>query len=110
MKKRKFWPILLVGFSGLSPPPSLSRLVQDALGAEIEAVADDIVEAAEYARTMSAEEIEDTIGRIVEYVRTRHSFTSGHANAMLSSVVSQHGDDPVGDTPLLAERMLSSSN
>ncbi|KAF7346900.1 OPT-domain-containing protein [Mycena venus] len=43
-----------------------------ALGAEIEAVADDVLDAVEYSRTMSAEEIEDTIRRIVD----------------------EHGDDP----------------
>jgi len=52
----------------------------DVLGTEIEAVADDILEAAEYARTMSAEEIEDTIRRIVD----------------------EHDDDPNFPIPVLA--------
>ncbi|KAJ7861039.1 OPT-domain-containing protein [Mycena leptocephala] len=52
----------------------------DVLGTEIEAVPDDILEAAEYARTMSAEEIEDTINLIVN----------------------EHGDDPNFPTAVLA--------
>ncbi|KAJ7478906.1 OPT-domain-containing protein [Mycena latifolia] len=38
----------------------------DVLGAEIQAVPDDIMEAAEYAQTMSAAEVEDTIRRIFD--------------------------------------------
>ncbi|KAF7365747.1 OPT-domain-containing protein [Mycena venus] len=51
-----------------------------ALGAEIEAVADDVLDAVEYSRTMSAEEIEVTIRRIVD----------------------EHGDDPNFPAPVLA--------
>ncbi|KAJ7203881.1 OPT-domain-containing protein [Mycena pura] len=56
-----------------------------ALGAEIEAVADDVLDAVEYSRTMSAEEIENTIRRIVD----------------------EHGDDPVGSPVILSGHMLS---
>ncbi|KAK6984853.1 OPT-domain-containing protein [Favolaschia claudopus] len=40
----------------------------DVLGADIQAIPEDLLEAAEYAKTMTAEEIEDTIQRIVDEV------------------------------------------
>ncbi|KAJ6549825.1 OPT-domain-containing protein [Mycena capillaripes] len=56
----------------------------DVLATEIEAVPDDILEAAEHAQTMSAAEIEDAIRRIVD----------------------EHGDDPATTVLVAANRYL----